>query len=95
LIFVSAKTRDRIIVFRVTQDEYRSLKEACASPGARNLSDFTRSEVLAALHSGSVAEYLTRRFESIETQIATMQSAIAHLNRSLEGGSHAASASQR
>ena len=92
---MSAKTRDRIIVFRVTQDEYRSLKEACESRAARNLSDFTRSEVLGALHSGFVAEYLTRRFESIETQIATMQSAIAHLNRSLEGGSHAASASQR
>jgi hypothetical protein len=92
---VSAKTRDRIIVFRVTQDEYRSLKEACESRAARNLSDFTRSEVLGALHSGFVAEYLTRRFESIETQIATMQSAIAHLNQSLEGVSHAASASQR
>jgi hypothetical protein len=83
-----------IIVFRVTQDEYRSLKEACESRGARNLSDFTRSEVLATLHSGSVVGYLTRRFELIETQIATMQSAIACLNQSLDGKSHAAPASQ-
>jgi len=87
------KVRNRIVVFRLSQDEYRSLKEACESRGARNLSDFTRSEVLATLHAGTLAEHLTRRFALIEAQIATMQSAIARLDQSLEGVSHAAAAS--
>jgi hypothetical protein len=58
------------------------------------LSDFTRSEVLAFLNSGTLAEHLTRRFALIEAEIAAMQSAIARLDQSLEGVSHAAAASQ-
>ena len=88
-----AKVRDRIVVFRLSQDEYRTLKEACEARGARNLSDFTRSEVLAFLNSGTLAEHLTRRFALIEAQIAAMQSAIARINQGLEGGSRAAVAS--
>jgi hypothetical protein len=91
---MSANIRDRIVVFRLTQDEYRSLKEACDSRGARNLSDFTRSEVLATLQAGTLAGHLTRRLAMIEAEIATMQSAIARLNQSVEKVSHAASASQ-
>jgi len=55
------------------------------------LSDFIRTEVLACLDSGTLSGHLTRRFAFIEAQIAAMQSAIACLNQSLEGGSHAAS----
>lgn len=82
---MSPGNRDRIVVFRLSQDEYRSLKEACESRGARNLSDFTRSELLASLHAGTMDEQLARRFAMIEAQIAAMQSAIANLNRTLEG----------
>ncbi len=92
---MSPRVRNRVVVFRLSQEEYRSLKEACESRGARNLSDFTRSELLASLQSGSLAEHLTRRFAMIEAQIVTMQSAIAHLNQSLQGVIHAVPVSQR
>jgi uncharacterized protein (DUF1778 family) len=79
-----AKVRDRIVNFRLSQEEYRILQEASAARGARNISDFTRSEVLAFLKdSATLGEQLTRRFALIEAQIATMQCAIAHLNSGL------------
>ena len=43
--------RDRLVIFRLSQDEYEKLKAASERHGARNLSDFTRGEVLNALHS--------------------------------------------
>jgi len=36
-------------VFRLTQDEYRALTQACRTKGGRNLSEFTRSELMARL----------------------------------------------
>jgi hypothetical protein len=42
-------TRDRVVVFRLSEEEYLSLKRACDSSGARSISDFTRSELLGVL----------------------------------------------
>ena len=40
------KRRDRIVVFRVTNDEYQRLQQACESNGNGNLSEFVRLEML-------------------------------------------------
>jgi len=60
-------------VFRLSQEEYRALQEACSRAGARNLSDFTRSEVLECLDSNAFGGHLARRFASLEERIALMQ----------------------
>ena len=77
-----SKPRNRIVVFRLSQDEYKSLKEACDRAGARNLSDFTRSEVLERLNSDAISGPLARRFTSLERRIAVMQ---FQLNDLLQG----------
>ena len=43
--------RDRLVIFRLSQDEYDKLKAASERNGARNLSDFTRTEILNSLNS--------------------------------------------
>lgn len=73
-------------MFRLSQEEYHSLQEACNRAGARNLSDFTRSEVLECLNSDAVGGQLARRFASLEQQIAVMQ---FQLNNLLQGVFHA------
>jgi hypothetical protein len=83
---MTSKPRNRIVVFRLSQEEYRSLQEACSRAGARNLSDFTRSEVLECVNSDAFGGHLARRFASLEQQIATMQ---FQLNNLLQGVSHA------
>ena len=38
--------RSRLVTFRLTADEYESLKATCAIEGARSVSGFARSSVL-------------------------------------------------
>ncbi len=73
-------------MFRLTQDEYRSLQEACTRAGGRNLSDFTRTELMQFLRMSAGQEPLTRRFAAIERQMVAIQT---QLNDLLQGVFHA------
>jgi hypothetical protein len=83
---MTSNPRNRVVVFRLSQDEYRTLKEACERAGARNLSDFTRSEILEYLRSDALSDRLSRRLESLEQGITRMQ---LQLNSVLQGVSNA------
>jgi hypothetical protein len=80
---MTSKPRDRVVVFRVSQDEYRALKEACDRRGSRNLSDFARSEILADLDKGPIIDYVNERFAFIEQAIGAVHSSLARLNNLL------------
>ena len=43
------KPRNRLVVFRLTQEEYEELKSVSFRRGARNISDFARSELLVSV----------------------------------------------
>jgi uncharacterized protein YpiB (UPF0302 family) len=73
--------RNRVVVFRLAQDEYRKLKEVSSRNGARSLSDFMRSELLAYIHSGTVNDHLHRRFEALEQRIQELQTTTVSLFR--------------
>ena len=79
----SENPRNRLVVFRVTQDELVSLKAACAEKGGRNLSDFTRSELFAFLHSQSPEFLIQRKLDDIERQLARMHMDIREQHCSL------------
>jgi hypothetical protein len=85
---MTKRPRNRIVVFRLSQEEYRALKEACDRCGARNLSDFTRSEVLDFLNSGTRPDRFKLRLAAFEGEIAGLKASIAHLNQLLEGAAH-------
>ena len=40
------KPRTRLVNFRLSEEEFRTLREACETGGARSLSDFARTAVL-------------------------------------------------
>ncbi len=42
---ITGDPRNRVVVFRLAQDEYQKLKDVSTRNGARNLSDFMRSEL--------------------------------------------------
>ena len=69
--------RDRVVVFRLSRHEYLTLKDACCARGARNISDFTRTEILGHLHSD--------RFAAVEEKITELQSIVTRLIDVLEG----------
>jgi hypothetical protein len=70
---MTSDPRNRVVFFRLTQNEYSKLKEASSRNGARNLSDFMRTELLAFIHSGTLNEHLQRQFQSIEQRIVDLQ----------------------
>jgi hypothetical protein len=99
--------RDRLVIFRLSQDEYQLLKAASERHGARNLSDFTRGEVLNALNSrpaGNPAENsaessagnsagngVEQAFSSMEQSMAELKEIMLHLQSVLEGLNNAKS----
>jgi transposase len=50
------RPRTRLVNFRLSEDEYQSLKETCAQSGARSVSDYARSAVLSGRLTDGVSE---------------------------------------
>jgi hypothetical protein len=91
VIYMTPDPRNRIVVFRLAQDEYQKLKEVSSRNGARSLSDFMRSELLAYIHSGTIHDHLHRRFEALEQRIQELRSTTVAL---LQGNSNSTSKDQ-
>lgn len=70
------KLRNRMVVFRLTQEEYDNLKEICSERGGRTLSDFTRSELMNLLGSESRME---RCFTDVRQRLSELQDAVSQL----------------
>jgi hypothetical protein len=71
--------RNRVLIFRLTQDEYAALQTASAAHGARSLSDYARGKLLAAGHGPA----------AIERQLAELGTNVARIAGLLENGSFA------
>src|SRR4051812_35348764 len=65
-----SKLRNRVVLFRLTQDEYDSVQKACVEGSARSISDFARVRIL-----GSAPD---------STSLAQIESTLAELSRSVE-----------
>ena len=74
------KRRNRVVVFRLTQDEYEDLKTVCSVRGARNISDFARSELLISMEQ-------ERRPEAalLYQKLSNLESKIQRMSQLLEG----------
>lgn len=70
------RPRNRIVVFRLSQDEFSSLKTACDEKGGHNLSEFTRTEVLTFLKSRSEDSLIERRFRDMDRKLTDLQATI-------------------
>jgi len=81
---VAQYPRNRIVVFRLTQAEFNSLKSACAERGGRNLSEFTRSELLSFLQGPSLERVVENRITEIQRQVGDLQRAMQQITRMLD-----------
>ena len=70
------KRRDRIVLFRLAQDEYEGLRAACAERGGASISSFARSEVLRALDRDGLSE--------VSQQLSRLQSSLQRITQILE-----------
>ena len=76
----SLHQRNRIVVFRLSQEEYNSLRSACVAAGGRNLSDFTRSELLTVVQTDGRGSALERKVVEIDRKLSDLQSLIQHVS---------------
>ena len=83
----SVDPRNRVVVFRLSQDEYQALKKACTARGGRSLSDFTRSELLAMVQSESLGHVIQKRLTDVEQKLANLHVALRDLSQQLDGAS--------
>jgi hypothetical protein len=63
------KPRNKVLIFRLTQDEYQALQTA--SSGARSLSDFARTKLLRSLGEPAIDQQLLE-LKSTVTRIAEL-----------------------
>jgi hypothetical protein len=74
----SLHQRNRIVVFRLSQDEYDRLRTACAAAGGRTLSDFTRSELLTLVQTDTGG--IERKFVEIDRKLSALQALVEHVS---------------
>ncbi len=70
------KRRDRIVVFRLSQDEYEGLKAACAERGAASISSFARAELLTSLDRD--------RLSGVYRQLSKLERSVQRIAQILE-----------
>ena len=80
------KKRSRIVSFRLSDEEYDSLKSVSATNGARSVSEFTRS----AAFSTSGPEKIEDTLRSINERIKMLDQRLEMLTETLKGGANSA-----
>jgi hypothetical protein len=72
--------RNRLVIFRVTPEEYSSLMSACVAAGSRSLSDYTRSELLAMRQADSLGSVVEQRFVEIDRKLSDLQALVKYVS---------------
>jgi hypothetical protein len=71
-----SKPRNRVVLFRLTQDEFHEVQQACIGGAARSVSDYARARILGLGDTPSLA--------TLEHKLADLSRAVAHLTSLVE-----------
>ncbi|MBK5290704.1 MAG: hypothetical protein JJE04_03285 [Acidobacteriia bacterium] len=78
------KRRDKVLLFRLTQDEYNLLLAACAERGGRTLSEFARTELLQRLEDDQQDTEIEGHLYRVNERLNQLQSAVQDVTGMLE-----------
>ena len=74
------RPRKRLVNFRLTQDEYEHLAEACLHKGAPSISDFARAAILRSMETQVWPEGpLQNRLSELETKVSHLEGCVRQL----------------
>lgn len=79
------KRRTRTVNFRLSEEEFESLRKACLAEGARSMSDFARSVVCSSLGGHREAFTLREGMRHIDTRLDMLQRELKELTELLGG----------
>ena len=83
------KPRERLVYFRVSEDEFRQFISVCEQAGARSVSDLARSAVQRLIADGNRQREdgeLTNKMFRLERLIAQVTEQLQLLHNSTQGG---------
>jgi hypothetical protein len=79
------KRRNRMVIFRVTEDEYENLTAVCSVRGARNLSDFARNELLQSIQRAAPLDAaVAGQLSQIDQKLSTLEHVVRRMAQLLE-----------
>lgn len=82
------RPRNRLVNFRLSDEEYEFLRVACAQNGARSISDFARLAVLRQAGSDErQSASIQWRLSALGHKMSELESRVRHLLRLLESSS--------
>jgi len=79
------KPRNRLVYFRVSEDEFQQFNHLCESTGARSLSDLARSAMQSLIHDAppNRSERISDRLSLLETMVRELNREVVQLTRAL------------
>ena len=77
------KRREKVVIFRLTEQEHRVLKQLCVARGGRSLSEFSRVELLSPSRYVDVAP-LQELVMSLELRLLNIERQHGDLVREVE-----------
>src|SRR5712692_7030163 len=80
------KRRTRMVNFRLSDDEYESLRSFCTTEGVRSISDFARSAVCRSLTNGSdfADEQLEVRVHELDGKVDALAGTVRQLTELMQ-----------
>jgi len=79
------RPRNRLVNFRVSEDEFEKLRSSCEQFGARSVSDFARSSVLNRIEQGAPgAETSNGKLNTLDLKVTGLEARVEQLVRLLE-----------
>jgi hypothetical protein len=75
----AAKPRNRLVNFRLTEEEYTRLTAICASRESRSISDFARAAILGVVEPPAVEGGLAGRVAGLEGRVRELEAALRDL----------------
>lgn len=83
--------RNRLVNFRLSEDEFERLRAACGQLGARSISDFARSSVLDRIVEGSAGSGRPQeRISELNLKVSTLEGQMSQLMNLMEATGQAA-----
>ena len=85
------KPRNRLVYFRVSEDEFRQFNHICETTGARSVSDLARSAMQRLVQDGGGGgNCLSDQLRILETIVNDLNSKVENLSASLRENAAAA-----
>jgi hypothetical protein len=73
-----SKPRNRVVLFRLTQEEFQQVQAACTQSAARSVSDYARARILGVTSTDAAP------LAHVDRQIGELSRAVEHLTKLVE-----------